>query len=114
MRGLRVEVAAGRFRLDLLYRVDILRLIVPPLRDRCEDIALLADHFWREATARIGSRAVLSAATCVALARYAWPGNVRELQNVFASLAVRAPRRGVVPPAALPPQFGQTRRAEVC
>jgi DNA-binding NtrC family response regulator/tetratricopeptide (TPR) repeat protein len=113
-RDLRHEVAAGRFRLDLLYRLDVIRLAVPPLRDRREDIAVLADHFWREATSRIGSRAVLGAATAAALARYDWPGNVRELQNVLAALAVRTPRRGVVPPEALPPQFGESRGAEGC
>ena len=113
-RDLRNEVAAGRFRLDLLYRLDVIRLVVPPLRDRREDIAVLADQFWRESTARIGSRAVLAAATTAALARYDWPGNVRELQNVLASLAVRAPRRGVVTPVALPPPFGESARAEAC
>ena len=49
---------------------------------------------------RFGSRATLSAATMAALARYDWPGNVRELQNVLAALAVRSPKRGIVPPAA--------------
>ena len=113
-RDLRQEVAAGRFRLDLLYRLDVIRLVVPPLRDRREDIPIIADHFWREAAGRIGSRAVLGAATAAALARYDWPGNVRELQNVLAALAVRTPRRGVVPPEALPPQFGGGRGAEAC
>jgi transcriptional regulator with GAF, ATPase, and Fis domain len=113
-RDLRQEVTAGRFRLDLLYRLDVIRLVVPPLRDRREDIAVLADHFWREATARIGSRAVLGAATTAALARHEWPGNVRELQNVLAALAVRVPRCGVVPPEALLPQFGGSRAAEGC
>jgi DNA-binding NtrC family response regulator/tetratricopeptide (TPR) repeat protein len=113
-RDLRHEVGAGRFRLDLLYRLDVIRLVVPPLRDRREDISLLADHFWREAVNRIGSRAVLGAATTAALAQYDWPGNVRELQNVLAALAVRAPRRGVVPPGALPPQFAESRGAEAC
>ena len=98
-RDLRREVAAGRFRLDLLYRLDVIRIAVPPLRERSEDIALLIEHFWRDAAARVGSRAVLSTATVAALARHSWPGNVRELQNVLASLAVRCPRRGVVPPA---------------
>jgi two-component system response regulator HydG len=110
-RDLRQEVAAGRFRLDLLYRLDVIRISVPPLRERREDIAMLADHFWREATARIGSRATLAPATVAALARYDWPGNVRELQNVLASLAVRSPKRGVVPPTALPPQFGVSHAA---
>src|SRR5439155_11834516 len=68
-------------------------------------VALLAEHFWREATARIGSRATLGLATLARLARYDWPGNVREMQNVLAALAVRSPRRGVVPPSALPPHF---------
>jgi DNA-binding NtrC family response regulator len=104
-RDLRQEVATGRFRVDLLYRLDVIRLVLPPLRDRRDDIALLAEHFWREATARIGSRATLGLATLAQLARYDWPGNVRELQNVLAALAVRSSRRGVVPPAALPPHF---------
>ena len=104
-RDLRQEAAAGRFRVDLLYRLDVIRVTVPPLRDRREDVAVLADHVWRDATARVGSRATLSAASIAALARYDWPGNVRELQNVLAALAVRSPKRGVVPPTALPPQF---------
>jgi transcriptional regulator with GAF, ATPase, and Fis domain len=111
-RDLRQEVAAGRFRLDLLYRLDVLRIAVPPLRERAEDIALLADILWQEATSRIGSKAVLGAPTLAALARYAWPGNVRELQNVLAATAVRSPRRGVVPPTALPPQFHQPSSAD--
>ena len=97
-RDLRQEVAAGRFRLDLHYRLDVIRIVVPPLRERREDIAVLAEHFWQDAAARVGSRATLAAPTLAALARYDWPGNVRELQNVLASLAVRTPRRGVVPP----------------
>ncbi len=107
-RDLRQEVAAGRFRLDLLYRLDVIRIALPPLRDRRDDIALLAEHFWREASARLGSRATLSAAVLGRLARYDWPGNVREMQNVLASLAVRSPRRGVVGPSALPPIFEGT------
>jgi transcriptional regulator with PAS, ATPase and Fis domain len=111
-RALRAEVDAGRFRLDLLYRLDVVHITVPPLRDRREDVALLAEHFWRDATERVGSRATLGASTLAALARYDWPGNVRELQNVLAALAVRSPKRGVVPPSALPPQFGERGPAE--
>jgi transcriptional regulator with PAS, ATPase and Fis domain len=83
----------------------VVRITVPPLRERREDVALLVEIAWRSATERVGSRAVLGAATIAAFVRYDWPGNVRELQNVLAALAVRAPRRGVVPPAALPPPF---------
>jgi DNA-binding NtrC family response regulator len=109
-RDLPAEAAAGRFRLDLLYRLDVIRITVPALRERREDIAVLAEHFWRDATSRVGSCAALSAVTLAALARYDWPGNVRELQNVLASLAVRSPKRGVVPPTALPPQMGESRQ----
>jgi DNA-binding NtrC family response regulator len=105
-RDLRQEVSAGRFRLDLLYRLDVIRIVVPPLRERREDVAVLVEQFWREAAGRVGSRSTLGAATVGLLARYDWPGNVRELQNVLAALAVRSPRRGVVPPTALPPAIG--------
>jgi DNA-binding NtrC family response regulator/tetratricopeptide (TPR) repeat protein len=105
-RDLNQEVTRGRFRLDLLYRLDVVRITLPPLRDRREDVALLVERYWREAADRVGSRAILGAATLAALARYDWPGNVRELQNVLAALAVRCSRRGVVGPDALPPAFG--------
>src|SRR5207253_6912484 len=95
-------------RLDLLYRLDVVRITVPPLRERREDVAVLVERFWKDAIERVGSRAVLSTATVAALARYDWPGNVRELQNVLAALAVRSPRCGVIPPGALPPQFGES------
>ena len=111
-RDLRAEVESGRFRLDLRYRLDVVRIEVPPLRHRREDIPVLVEHFWREATSRVGSRATLGAATIGALARYDWPGNVRELQNVLAALAVRSARRGVIPITALPPPFGDDRAAE--
>jgi DNA-binding NtrC family response regulator len=101
-RPLASEAEAGRFRNDLRYRLDVIRIVVPPLRDRPEDIPVLARHFWASAIARTGSRATLDSEMLVALARYDWPGNVRELQNVLASLAVHAPRRGRIGPATLP------------
>ena len=101
-RSLSGEVAAGRFRRDLFYRVDVVRIVLPPLRERVEDIPTLANHFWRHAVAQTSSRATLDPATFAALARYDWPGNVRELQNVMTALAVSAPRRGRVGPSLLP------------
>jgi transcriptional regulator with AAA-type ATPase domain len=101
-RPLRGEVEARRFRQDLLYRLDVIRIHVPPLRDRVEDIPLLAARFWKQAAERIGSKAVLAQSTVSALARYDWPGNVRELQNVLTALAVASPARGVVGAAQLP------------
>jgi transcriptional regulator with PAS, ATPase and Fis domain len=113
-RDLKHEVAQGRFRLDLLYRLDVIRIAVPPLRERQEDIPLLVDRLWREAAERVGCRATLGAATVAALADYEWPGNVRELQNVLASLSIRVAKRGVIPPGALPPQFDARRRQDYC
>jgi transcriptional regulator with PAS, ATPase and Fis domain len=106
-RPLRAEVEAGRFRQDLFYRLDVIRIAVPPLRERVEDIPLLAARFWRASAERIGSRAVLGQAAVAALARYDWPGNVRELQNVLTALVVVAPPRGVVDASALPPAIAR-------
>ncbi len=102
-RSMEGEVTAGRFRADLLYRLDVVHLRVAPLRERPEDIAIIARHLWQRATERVGSTAVLAHETLLALTRYGWPGNVRELQNVIAALAVAAPPRGRVGPALLPP-----------
>jgi transcriptional regulator with PAS, ATPase and Fis domain len=113
-RDLSLDAAAGRFRHDLLYRLDVVRIVVPPLRERRDDIGMLAERFWAEATMRIGSRAALARATLAVLARYDWPGNVRELQNVLAALAVRSPRRGVIGPTALPPLFGAAESVSSC
>jgi DNA-binding NtrC family response regulator len=101
-RSLRAAVESGAFRQDLLYRLEVIRVSVPPLRARVEDVPVLAAHFWREATTRLGSRSTLAPATVSALARYDWPGNVRELQNVMAALAVSAGGRGSVGPERLP------------
>ncbi len=102
-RDMRVEAAAGRFRQDLLYRLDVIRINVPPLRERPEDIPALAHHFWKIAAARVGTRATLAHGTVAALCRYSWPGNVRELQNVMSALAVAAPGHGSVRASLLPP-----------
>jgi DNA-binding NtrC family response regulator len=101
-RRLDVEVTRGAFRRDLFYRLNVVHIDVPALRDRPEDIPLLASHFWQRSVARIGSHATLAPQTMAVLAGYDWPGNVRELQNVMAALAVSAPRRGSVGPLCLP------------
>jgi two-component system response regulator HydG len=104
-RPLAGEVAAGRFRNDLRYRLDVLRITVPPLRERLEDIPPLVRHLWSVLAARTGSRAVLSPSALSMLGSYDWPGNVRELQNVLASIMVAGPQRGVIGPHALPAHF---------
>jgi DNA-binding NtrC family response regulator len=101
-RPLAGEVSAGHFRADLWYRLDVLRITLPPLRERIEDVPQLAGHLWRGLAARTGSRAALSPATIAALSAYDWPGNIRELHNVLASILVSAPRVGLIGPATLP------------
>jgi transcriptional regulator with PAS, ATPase and Fis domain len=101
-RPLAAAVAAGAFRADLWYRLDVIRITLPALRERLEDVPVLAQHLWRGLVQRTGSRAVLSPAAVSALAAYDWPGNVRELQNVLASILVSAPPSGLIGPAALP------------
>lgn len=93
-RSLRDECAHGRFRTDLLYRLDVVGISVPPLRERPEDIPLLVEKFWRSAASQAGSRAVLSAEAVAALAGHEWPGNIRELQNTLTALAAQGPRLG--------------------
>jgi DNA-binding NtrC family response regulator len=101
-RPLEPEATAGRFRHDLRYRLDVLRIVVPPLRERIEDLPLLVRHIWTRLAERTGSRAVLSPAVLSHLGSYDWPGNVRELQNVLASLMVAGPQKGVIGPQGLP------------
>jgi two-component system response regulator AtoC len=83
-RDLELEMSQGRFREDLFYRLDVVRLHVPPLRDRKEDLPLLVDHFRSHFQQRLGNdvRSVSDDALEFLLA-YAWPGNVRELENMI-------------------------------
>jgi formate hydrogenlyase transcriptional activator len=83
-RDLRAEVEAGRFREDLYFRLNVFPLEVAPLRDRKDDIPLLARHFMATSAQRLGRPALkLSEATLKRLQSYNWPGNIRELQNVI-------------------------------
>jgi DNA-binding NtrC family response regulator len=107
-RRLEQEVSDGRFRADLRFRLDVLRIDVPALRDRIADIPLLAAHFWRDAAARVDSKATLGPDALAALSRYDWPGNVRELQNAIAWLAVHAPRRGRIGAGLLPSRLASS------
>jgi transcriptional regulator with GAF, ATPase, and Fis domain len=77
------EIAAGRFREDLYYRLNVFPLAVPPLRERQADIPLLADHFLRRANQRAVATARMTRANVEQLQQYDWPGNIRELQNVI-------------------------------
>jgi DNA-binding NtrC family response regulator len=90
-RDLRREVAERRFREDLYFRLSVLPITVPPLRERGDDILLLARHFVTR-HARTSGRPAPSLAddACTALLAYPWPGNVRELQNCLERAAILA------------------------
>lgn len=78
------DVRAGRFRSDLFYRLNVIPVSIPPLRERMEDLPLLVDHFIRKFTEKAGeSPREVSDEAMSALSGYAWPGNVRELENVI-------------------------------
>jgi len=90
-RDLQAEVKAGRFREDLYYRLHIVPLTLPPLRERPEDIPVLARHFVAKHAQRVNRRVTdLDDSALRALARHAWPGNVRELENVIEQALVFA------------------------
>jgi DNA-binding NtrC family response regulator len=88
-KDLRQEMQQGRFREDLYYRLDVISMVVPPLRQRREDIPLLAEHFLRKYNAEMGKNLRgASPETLALLMRYDWPGNVRELQNAIERAAI--------------------------
>ncbi len=97
-RDLKAEVQAGRFREDLFFRLSVVRIEVPPLRERTEDIPLLAESYL-QALIREGSirGKQFSPRTMQLLAEYRWPGNVRELHNVVAHAALMAQREEIEP-----------------
>ncbi|HSM10644.1 MAG TPA: nitrogen regulation protein NR(I) [Lysobacter sp.] len=91
-QDLEALVAAGRFRADLLHRLDVVRLRLPPLRERREDVPQLAERFLATAAARLGARPKrLDAAAVERLLAHDWPGNVRELENLCWRVAALAP-----------------------
>jgi transcriptional regulator with GAF, ATPase, and Fis domain len=83
-RDLQREVAEGRFRMDLYYRLNVFPMHVPSLRERSDDIPILVDYFISRISGRMGKRIrQIDKRTSDALERYSWPGNIRELQNVI-------------------------------
>ena len=99
---LEAAVEAGRFRADLFYRINVMTIEVPPLRERVEDIGLLAEAFLREAKARLGRQIRgLAEETVEILEAYHWPGNVRELRNVI-ERGVLLERSETLRPESLP------------
>jgi DNA-binding NtrC family response regulator len=82
------KIGAGRFRQDLYYRLSVIVIKMPPLRERRLDIPVLIGHFIERAATRTGRRITLSSEAIDALMRYPWPGNVRELENTIERLSI--------------------------
>jgi DNA-binding NtrC family response regulator len=82
------KIASGEFRQDLYYRLSVIVIDMPPLRERRLDIPVLVSHFIERAAARTGRRITLSSEALDALMRYPWPGNVRELENTIERLSI--------------------------
>jgi transcriptional regulator with GAF, ATPase, and Fis domain len=87
-RDLKQEIAAGRFRQDLFYRLNTFPIEVPPLRERPDDIPLLVDHFIRQGRRLYPHCSGLTAQQIQQLQNYDWPGNIRELRNVLERAAI--------------------------
>ncbi|MBJ21200.1 MAG: sigma-54-dependent Fis family transcriptional regulator [bacterium] len=110
-RRLEDEVAAGRFREDVYYRLNVIQVTLPPLRDRVEDIPLLAQHFLRRFADELGKEVEgIDAAALELLSHYAFPGNVRELENLI-ERAVALTRDHVIGLEMLPPTVTAIREA---
>jgi two-component system NtrC family response regulator len=103
-KDLKVEVAANRFREDLFYRLNVVHIHVPPLRDRLTDIPLLVDHFLTKYTEEGKTPPTLNKETMRLLYAHSWPGNVRELENVIERGLVLS-SRDVIRPEDLPDDF---------
>jgi DNA-binding NtrC family response regulator/tetratricopeptide (TPR) repeat protein len=104
------RVAEGKFREDLYYRLSVIRIHVPPLRERREEIPHLSTYFLREALERLGKPDIqLSSETLDVFAQYWWPGNVRQLKNEIQRAVALSPPGGSIEPTHLSPEIGTTR-----
>jgi two-component system response regulator PilR (NtrC family) len=105
------RVADGRFREDLFYRINVIPIVLPPLRDRREDIPLLAEHFLAKYTDAMGKQiAAISHEALELLVQYGWPGNIRELENVVERAVALEGSPTILPdslPAAMRGRAGQ-------
>ncbi|HZS57460.1 MAG TPA: sigma-54 dependent transcriptional regulator [Bryobacteraceae bacterium] len=95
-KNLETEIERGNFREDLFYRLNVIPFTVPPLRERAEDVPLLAAHFLNEFTRAYGKKPKEIAPEAMnALTRYSWPGNVRELRNLMERIVILYPQRRI-------------------
>ncbi len=111
-RNLEKDVADGRFRADLYYRLNVVHLVVPSLRDRIEDLPLLVAHFIETIGKRIGKKSGGISREAMGMMRnYEWPGNIRELENVIEQTMIMMDEGQVIEPNHLP-LFMERRGAE--
>ena len=109
-KDLKVEIAAGRFREDLYFRLSVVAVPLPPLRERGEDVGMLANVFLRQNCQQYRRRLQFSPEALGAIAQYQWPGNIRELQNAIQRATILARGRAIepsdlgIPPLAAPPR----------
>src|SRR5216117_45972 len=104
------RVAEGKFREDLYYRLSVIRIHVPPLRERREEIPLLSTYFLREASERLGKPDIhLSSEALDVFSQYWWPGNVRQLKNEIQRAVALSPPGGTIEPSHLSPEISATR-----
>ena len=113
-QDLEQRVKEGAFREDLFHRLNVIRLRLPALRERREDIPMLTRHFLQQSAKQLGVEPKRIAESAVlALENFAFPGNVRQLENICHWLTVMAPAQ-VIEPKDLPPEFGVVRAAPTC
>ncbi|HPQ68788.1 MAG TPA: sigma-54 dependent transcriptional regulator [bacterium] len=111
-RDLEKDVSEGRFRADLYYRLNVVHLLVPPLRDHIDDLPLLVQHFVESISKRIGKTVGdLSPESMGMMRNYEWPGNVRELENVLEQTLIMIDPDQLIEPEHLP-LFMERRGAE--
>ena len=107
-RDLRAKVKAGEFREDLFYRLNVIPIVLPPLRELKEDIFLLADHFLKKHSQRLGRGVpAISPEALAWLVQHDWPGNVRELEHVIERGLILSQKGTLTPEDLLPPEFPQ-------
>jgi DNA-binding NtrC family response regulator len=111
-RDLKSEVNSGRFRQDLFYRIAVLKLAIPPLRDRGEDIPLLVEHFLREIGHDGSVEEIIPRSAMEAMKEHRWPGNVRELRNFVEAAIAMGEAPAFDPEDATPPRSEAASKSE--
>ena len=111
-RDLRALIRSGQFREDLFYRLNVVPIRLPPLRERPDDIPVLAQHFLARAQSEGLPAKSLNPGAMAMLSAYRWPGNVRELENLIRRLAALVPQ-SVITEQILAPELSASRRRRV-